>query len=325
MEKKKQSIRKTRHENSKCENSGGHTTIFDDVFRTMKEKMPFLLIPLVNEVFGTDYKADDIVTHTADTHMTQSGKRITDACTYISNRCYHIECQSRTDNTIVIRMFEYDMAVALQNMQEEDGKRIIAFPHSAILYLRHNSRTKDKEELVIRFDDGSECEYSVPVVRLQDYTLSDIWEKQLYIMLPFYLLRYEKWLSSKDRDESVKECLLSDCREIYSRLFGLSEVEGDDVKGIPASEMDELVKRIANYILRRESDIKKEVGAIMGGQVLEFSWEANERLTRELKEAKSERKSAESRARKAEADYAALVKMIKEGRFAELELAVADK
>lgn len=33
-------------------------TIFDDVFRTMLEKMPELVIPLINEVFGTDYPKD---------------------------------------------------------------------------------------------------------------------------------------------------------------------------------------------------------------------------------------------------------------------------
>ena len=124
---------------------------------------------------------------------------------------------------------------------------------------------------------------------------------------------------------------------MHDKLFGLSDAGG--AKSIPTAEMDELIKRIANYILRRANDIKEEVGAIMGGQVLEFSWETNERLTRELKEAenriqkaenevkeaKSARRSAESRARKAEANYAALVRMIKEGRFAELELAVAEK
>ena len=30
-------------------------TIFDDVFRTLLEKMPQLVIPLVNEVFHTTY------------------------------------------------------------------------------------------------------------------------------------------------------------------------------------------------------------------------------------------------------------------------------
>ena len=32
-----------------------HSTIFDDVFRTIAQKMPQLLIPLINEVFHTSY------------------------------------------------------------------------------------------------------------------------------------------------------------------------------------------------------------------------------------------------------------------------------
>ena len=37
-------------------------TIFDDVFRTMLEKMPELVIPLINEVFGKNYPADIPIT-----------------------------------------------------------------------------------------------------------------------------------------------------------------------------------------------------------------------------------------------------------------------
>ena len=35
-----------------------HGTIFDDVFRTIAQKMPYLLIPLINEVFQTNYSED---------------------------------------------------------------------------------------------------------------------------------------------------------------------------------------------------------------------------------------------------------------------------
>ena len=34
------------------------STIFDDVFRTETEKMPELTIPLINEVFGTNYPSN---------------------------------------------------------------------------------------------------------------------------------------------------------------------------------------------------------------------------------------------------------------------------
>ena len=35
-----------------------NNTIFDDVFRTLIEKMPELTIPLINEIFGTAYPED---------------------------------------------------------------------------------------------------------------------------------------------------------------------------------------------------------------------------------------------------------------------------
>ena len=35
-----------------------NNTIFDDVFRTMVEKMPELAVPLINEIFGTSYPED---------------------------------------------------------------------------------------------------------------------------------------------------------------------------------------------------------------------------------------------------------------------------
>ena len=40
-----------------------NTTIFDDVLRTIQERLPKLLIPLVNEVFGTTYSNDTKVNY----------------------------------------------------------------------------------------------------------------------------------------------------------------------------------------------------------------------------------------------------------------------
>lgn len=36
-----------------------NNTIFDDVFRTMLEKMPQLVIPVINEVFHTSYSKEE--------------------------------------------------------------------------------------------------------------------------------------------------------------------------------------------------------------------------------------------------------------------------
>ena len=76
-------------------------TIFDDVFQTIKEKMPELTIPLINEVFGTDYSADTVIVQGKNEHHTTNGKRITDSYLIIGTCRYHLECQSTEDNTMV--------------------------------------------------------------------------------------------------------------------------------------------------------------------------------------------------------------------------------
>ena len=46
------------------------STIFDDVFRTMLEKMPQLAVPLINEVFGTSYPEDIEIIQKRNEHQT---------------------------------------------------------------------------------------------------------------------------------------------------------------------------------------------------------------------------------------------------------------
>ena len=71
-----------------------NSTIFDDVFQTIKEKMPELVIPLINEAFGTTYALDAPILRGENEHHTANGKIITDSYLIIGSRKYHLECQS---------------------------------------------------------------------------------------------------------------------------------------------------------------------------------------------------------------------------------------
>ena len=66
-------------------------TIYDDVFRTMLEKMPQLAVPLINEVFGTDYPLDVEIIQKRNEYQTKNGEIITDSHLKIKNKVYHIE------------------------------------------------------------------------------------------------------------------------------------------------------------------------------------------------------------------------------------------
>lgn len=56
-----------------------NNTIFDDVFRTMMEKMTYLIVPLINEVFHTSYPENVKIVHLRNEHQLEDGELITDA------------------------------------------------------------------------------------------------------------------------------------------------------------------------------------------------------------------------------------------------------
>jgi len=219
-------------------------TIFDDVFRTIAEKMSSFLIPLINEVFGTSYDKNAPIRHDSETHITLLGKRSTDSCFQIdSHHQYHLECQSNPDNTIVVRFFEYDVAIALMDLQKVDGMYHVRFPRSAVLYLRHTSNTPDSETLMLEFADGGFYAYQIPTIKAQNYSLDQIFDIQ----------RIHQWISLKP--------------EITENTTQFN--------------IGTLILRIANYLMPHAPQTKKGVNDIMGGKVLELFSEQVERETTE--------------------------------------------
>lgn len=73
--KKKTPKLKSDSKNAKIKRKGSDKP-FDRTFRTMAEKMPELLIPLINEVFGTDYPLDEEVVQLRNEHAVVKEKGI---------------------------------------------------------------------------------------------------------------------------------------------------------------------------------------------------------------------------------------------------------
>lgn len=82
-----------------------NNTIFDNVFRTMVEKMPTLVIPVLNEVFGTHYQYDERFEQLRNEHQLPSGEIITDSCIKIGNRLYHMNYPSHAVQQLLWKGF----------------------------------------------------------------------------------------------------------------------------------------------------------------------------------------------------------------------------
>ena len=149
-----------------------NNTIFDDVFRTMIEKMPYLAVPLINEVFHTSYPEDVKITQLRNEHQQENGEVITDSCLLIGKKMYHIECQSTDDTTMAIRMIEYDFAISIEHAEKQGRRYRIEFPKSCVLFLRSSENTPDYLEADVAFPDGNTYLYSILTIKMADYTIA---------------------------------------------------------------------------------------------------------------------------------------------------------
>ena len=241
----------------------GNSTIFDDVLRTIQERRPNLLIPLVNEVFHTAYPENMKVTRLPEEYQKVVSKVVADSCNKIMEQIYHFECQSTSDGNMILRMVEYDFMIALTESRNQLDKRKIKFPRACIIYLRATKNTLTEEQIEIEMADGQIITYRVPTIRLRDYSIDEIFEKNLLILLPYYIINYEKELSKVAEEKERKENLLSEFIAIISRLEkATKEDEGlflDIVK---------MMQRVMRYLLREEPEMKERMGDVMGGKVL---------------------------------------------------------
>ncbi len=242
-----------------------NSTIFDDVFRTMLEKMPQLVVPLINEVFGTSYSEDIEIIQKRNEHQTQNGRVITDSHLLIADRIYHMECQSTDDSTMVIRMIEYDFAISLENVQKKNGRYRMYFPQSCVLYLRGTEK-KDVISMELVMPNGNTVEYMVPIVQVQNFTCDEILRKHLLFLLPYHVMRYEKEKDLDADSEKMKEIF-----DEYQKIEKYLEEKFLDRGNEKAyRDMIELITRIADYVFRDKENVKKGFGDVMGGKVLEL-------------------------------------------------------
>ena len=247
-----------------------NNTIFDDVFRTMIEKMPYLAVPLINEVFHTSYPEDVKITQLRNEHQQKDGEIITDSCLLIGKKMYHIECQSTDDTTMAIRMIEYDFAIAVENAEKQGRRYRIEFPRSCVLFLRSSGNTPDYLEADVIFPDGKTHVYSIPAIKMADYTKDHIFEKNLLMLLPFYIMRYEKKKHDMCKNPELLQVLLNEYDEIR---INLEKELTETGKAELYTNLTKLIVKIADHIFKKEEDIRKGIGDVMGGKVLELESE----------------------------------------------------
>ncbi len=250
---------------------------YDDAFRTMETECDDILIPYVNYAFGEKYDSRAKITRLRNEHFVEHDdhsqeKRITDSRFEIEqdgvSKMYHLECESKPyDGSLLIRIFEYDAQSALDIAETDVSALKVRFPHTGLLLLRSRSNTPKKAEIVIDTPEGS-VSYDIPIVRVSDFSIDDIFEKKLYMLIPFYIFNYEKDLESINRSEERVEALANVYRDVIRRLEILQSdgLLSSYVFGVIIS----MTHKVIYKLTMKHTVVHQKVGDVMGGKVLDL-------------------------------------------------------
>lgn len=295
---------------------GNTATPYDDVYRTLLNDCTSLIIPIVNEVFQKQHGENEKVTVlNNEFYITrQDGEqkeRITDSNFIIGNTCYHFECQSTSDGTIIMRVFEYGSQIAIRDSNIENNVLTVRFPKTAILYLRQTKNTPDFMNICIKVPEAS-CSYRVPVMKVQRYSLEEIFAKKLFFLIPFHIFVYEKNFSKYESEEKKLVELTNVYEQLVKRLNDCAEagIISEYVKGTVIA----MSKKVLEALTVKYSKVQEGVGKIMGGQILDYEAKRirneervnTERERKRAEEAENRAEEAEAKIKKLEAELARL-------------------
>ena len=191
-------------------NTTSSNTPYDDVFRTLLNDCSSLIIPVINEVFGED------------NGFLFSGN-------WNKKEKYHLECQSTTDNKMIVRMFEYDTQIAL---------------------------------------DAGEISYQVLVMKTQQYTIDEIFEKRLLFLIPFYIFTHESRFAEYENNADKRELLRREVMEIMEKLEQMALA--GEISEYEKCTIIDMTRKVVEKITAKYENVRKEVTSVMGGKVLEY-------------------------------------------------------
>ncbi|WP_026663414.1 hypothetical protein [Butyrivibrio proteoclasticus] len=250
---------------------------YDDAYRTMETECDDIVIPFVNYFYNENYDNTAKITRLRNEHYIEHAdqsdeKRITDSHFKITqndvSKTYHFECESKPyDNSILVRMFEYDSQTALDESKSEGNILRVRFPYAGLLLLRKSLSSPDRAEVIIETPKG-EVSYDIKIIKISDFSIDSIFENHLYLMIPFYIFNYESEFKSINEDAERTEDLADVFRNIMDRLD--EELEKGNLSALSHNVIIRLTHKVVYKLTMKHNKVQDKVGGIMGGKVLDL-------------------------------------------------------
>ncbi len=115
---------------------------------------------------------------------------------------------------------------------------------------------------------GTEAHYEVPVMKISQYTIMDLFQKKILILITFYIFTYENLFPEYEHDREKLEALKKEYGVIKNKLEELLQ-EGAISEYTKCTLID-MSNKVLEHLARNYKTIREEVKSVMGGKILDY-------------------------------------------------------
>ena len=251
----------------------------DEVLKSLFSTSKKVLINLLNGIFDENFHEDEVGITIANNEFIKDSYEVIRGDMFFEiqdsdnkKMYYHIEFQTRNDNTMVVRTFEYGLKKAEENskVSSKDDTKTLYFPKQKVIFFEKNRNIKDNLNLDIVFPDGKVFSYTVEVIKYWEFTHEELVERKMYPLIPLQLFNLRKELQKAEskndvhkmhelsnRAKALAEKLMNESKD----LFDKDEILGEDFHKMLLA-IDNLIDYLNNNYLN-DNKLQNEVNIMI--------------------------------------------------------------
>ncbi len=185
---------------------------FDEFFKYLLTINTTALLPILNYLYDADFKANDVTIIIEnneqinlnapegrfDKHFTDLMIAVTAQYDQIQHKqVFHIELQSRHDQTMPYRMLQYGLQYAQKTADYSGSTMTLQLPHQKVIYPLRRPSGKNVDSLALRQHGKQTFEFSFDNVYVDEIDDEEIREKHLGLFALFKL--FNRSLETDDK------------------------------------------------------------------------------------------------------------------------------
>ena len=221
-----------RHRKKSAERTHDRETaqLFDLMFKLlMQEASSLALVQFINGLFGKSFRADAEIQRVITEHVIKGRRKLesirSDCILEAEGQDFMIEVQIGNDRTIALRILDYGIARARKTAcSSEDGSLIVlTLPDPKVIYLEPANQTPEVITSRLTNPQGESLNYITVPYKVTEGTFKEAEARNLYLLLPFYLLLYRQEVKNPLKHGRSREVLAQEAAGLVKEAEGMLE------------------------------------------------------------------------------------------------------